>query len=66
MDNLTTTKNVNKDEFTVILKDFELNMKEELKELEYIKQHTEEYHHFTNWSDLEKSLLSDIKDEDNI
>ena len=32
---------------------------EALKELKYMKTHLDEYEHFDNWDDLEKSLLSD-------
>lgn len=35
------------------------DMIEASKELEYIKTHLNEYPHFNNWEDLEKSLLSD-------
>lgn len=71
MDNVTTIKNVNEDaqikkDVTVNSNVVELNMKDALKELEYMKQHPEKYYRYTNWNDLEKSLLSNIKDENNI
>ena len=35
------------------------DMLEALEELEYMKDHLDEYQRFSNWKDLEKSLLSD-------
>ena len=35
------------------------DMLEALEELEYMKDHLDEYPRFSNWKDLEKSLLSD-------
>ncbi len=35
------------------------DMIEALLELDYMKKHLNEYKHFDNWNDLEKSLLSD-------
>ena len=59
--NMAIKQLINKDgvPFEIVNYQPSKNMKQALKEMEYLQNHPDKYTKYDNWDDLEKALLSD-------